>query len=79
MSEAKELASAASDYIENLIAEMLDGDHPDNEVSLGRLLCGKDEIQVRLAVTRKRSDFIDDDCEDLTPHYEIINSAEKRS
>ena len=66
MSGAREVAETAVDNIESLIAEMLEGDHEDNEVSLGRLLCGKDEIQVRLSITRNKPDFIFDDFEDLT-------------
>lgn len=66
MSGAKEVATTAIDNIENLIAEMLDGDYADNEVSLGRLLCGKEEIQVRLSITRNKADFIFDEFEDLT-------------
>lgn len=64
LSPAQEVASQASENIETLIVDMLEGDHDDNEVSLGRLQCGKDEIQVRLSITRRRDDFIDDDFED---------------
>ncbi|WP_170940717.1 hypothetical protein [Pseudoalteromonas sp. NBT06-2] len=46
MNKSKKLTGVVSDYIENLIADTFD-DHPDNEVSLERLLCSKDEIQVR--------------------------------
>ncbi|WP_028865260.1 hypothetical protein [Psychromonas aquimarina] len=65
MSGAVKVAEKSMDNIEQLIAEMLEGDHLDNEISLGRLLCGKSEIQVQLKITRVRSDFIDDDEEDL--------------
>ncbi|PKG37017.1 hypothetical protein [Psychromonas sp. Urea-02u-13] len=65
MSGAIEVAEKSVDNIEQLIAEMLEGDHQDNEVSLGWLLYGKSEIQVQLKITRVRSDFIDDDEEDL--------------
>jgi hypothetical protein len=61
MSDAKELVSNATDYIEELIIDMLEGDHQDNEVSLGRLLSGNSEIQVQLKVTRNRCDFLDSD------------------
>lgn len=65
MSGAKEVAESAAHNIESLIAEMLEGDYADNEVSLGRLLSGKTEIQVQLKITQTRSDFIFDDFEDL--------------
>lgn len=65
MSGAREVAAAAVDNIDSLVAEMLEGDYADNEVSLGRVLCGQEEIQVRLTITRNRADFIDDDFEDL--------------
>lgn len=64
MSGAKEVAEKAIFEIEPLIADMLEGNHPDNEISLGRLLCGNEEIQVQLKVTRSRSDFLDSDEED---------------
>lgn len=66
MSSSKEVAATAIDNIEPLIAEMLEGDYADNEVALGRLLCGKDEIQVQLKITRTRNDFIFDEFEDLS-------------
>ena len=64
MSGAIEVAEKAVDNIEQLIVEMLEGDYQDNEVSLGRLLCGKESIQVQLKITRNRSDFLDSDEED---------------
>lgn len=65
MSGAREVAAAAVKNIEQLISEMLEGDYADNEVSLGRLLCGSEEIQVRLSITRNKADFIYDEFEDL--------------
>jgi len=65
MSGAKEVAATAVDNIEHLISEMLEGDYADNEVSLGRLLCGSEELQVRLTITRNKQDFIFDEFEDL--------------
>lgn len=65
MSGAREVAENAINNIESLIAEMLDGDYANNEVSLGRLLCGNEQIQVQLKVTRARCEFIDDDEYDL--------------
>ena len=46
MSEAQKVAAEAPDYIETLLVEMLEGDHPDNEVLLGTLLSGDESIQV---------------------------------
>lgn len=65
MSGATEVAKTACKNVEQLIAEMLEGDFQDNEISLGRLLLGNDEVQVQLKVTRNRSDFLDSDEEDL--------------
>ncbi len=64
MSGAKEVASKATENIHDLITDMLSGDHLDNQVSLGRLLCGKEQIQVQLKVTRHPPDFLDSDEED---------------
>ncbi len=58
---AIEVAKTACENVEQLISEMLEGNFEDNEISLGRLLCGTDEIQVQLKVTRKRSSFLQDD------------------
>ena len=62
MSDAKEMAMKASEWIETLIAEMLEGNHQDNQIVLGELSSqsGNENIQVRLFVTRNESDFIDE-------------------
>jgi hypothetical protein len=65
MSGASEVAANAVDNIDTLIAEMLEGDHPDNWVSLGRVLLEGKEIQVQLKVTTVHADFYDSDEEDL--------------
>ena len=65
MSGAMEIAQLAVDNINTLIAEMLEGDHPDNEVSLGRVLLEGKEIQIQLKITRVHADFLDSDEEDL--------------
>jgi hypothetical protein len=65
MSGAMEVAQLAVDNINTLIAEMLEGDHPDNEVSLGRVLLEGKEIQIQLKVTSVAADFLDSDEEDL--------------
>lgn len=66
MSAAQEIAETAIENILPMITEMLEGNYADNEVSLGRLLCGKDEIQIQLKITRTKTDFIFDEFEDLT-------------
>ncbi|GEM77509.1 hypothetical protein [Vibrio sagamiensis] len=60
MSEAQIVASEALDYIEQLLTEMFEGKHPDNEVLLGTLLSGNDRIQVQLKVTRQPENFLDE-------------------
>ncbi|KAA8598007.1 hypothetical protein F0Z19_3507 [Vibrio cyclitrophicus] len=60
MSEALKVAAEAPDYIETLLVEMLQGDHPDNEVLLGTLLSGDESIQVQLKITRNPVDFMDE-------------------
>ncbi|MDH5880396.1 hypothetical protein L8S15_14970 [Vibrio sp. S/42/10] len=60
MSEALKVAAEAPDYIETLLVEMLQGDHPDNEVLLGTLLSGNESIQVQLKITRNPVDFMDE-------------------
>ncbi|MEZ8296508.1 hypothetical protein AB6D11_22065 [Vibrio splendidus] len=60
MSEAQKVAAEAPDYIETLLIEMLEGDHPDNEVLLGALLSGDSTIQVQLKITRNPKDFLDE-------------------
>ncbi|MBJ2147564.1 hypothetical protein JC606_14405 [Vibrio sp. IB15] len=60
MSEAQKIAAEAPDYIETLLVEMLEGEHPDNEVLLGTLLCVDESIQVQLKITRNPADFLDE-------------------
>ncbi|EDP60816.1 MULTISPECIES: hypothetical protein [Vibrio] len=60
MSEAQIVAAEAPDYIEQLLVEMFEGNHPDNEVLLGTLLSGKDRIQVQLKITRQPENFLDE-------------------
>jgi len=61
MSGAREVAGNAVFEIEELIAEMLDGDYIDNEISLGRLLSGNEEFQVQLKITRDPMAFLHHD------------------
>lgn len=60
MNEPKLIASEAADYVETLIAEMLEGDYPDNQVLLGTVLDGGTEIQIQLHVTRNAVQFMDE-------------------
>lgn len=60
MSEAQIVAAEAPGYIEQLLVEMFEGNHPDNEVLLGTLLSGKDRIQVQLKITRQPENFLDE-------------------
>lgn len=64
MSGAREIAEKAVDNIEELLTDMFAGNYADNEVSLGVLLNGQEEIQVQLKVTRTPSDFIETDYSD---------------
>ncbi len=63
MSGAKEVAAKATEVVEQLISEMLEGDYADNEIALGTLLSGTEEIQVQLKITRAPSEFLDDGLE----------------
>jgi hypothetical protein len=69
MSGASEVAALAVQNIDTLIAEMLEGNYPDNAVSLGRVLLEGKEIQIQLKVTSVHADFYDSDEEDL--EYEL--------
>jgi hypothetical protein len=40
MSGAIQVAEKAREHVEQLITDMLEGDHQDNQVSLGLLICG---------------------------------------
>jgi hypothetical protein len=65
MSGAREVAELAVDNIDSLIAEMIEGNHQDNWVSLGRVLLEGKELQVQLKVTSIKADFYESDEEDL--------------
>jgi hypothetical protein len=51
---------------------MFAGDYANNEVSLGVLLNGKEEIQVQLKITRTSSEFIDTDYDDWEANFKPI-------
>ncbi|GEK11885.1 hypothetical protein [Pseudoalteromonas peptidolytica] len=72
MSGAREVAAYAVDNIEELVSDMLTGDYADNEVSLGVLLCGQEEIQVQLKITRNPQDFIETDYQDWNASHKKI-------
>lgn len=72
MSGAREVAAYAVDNIEELVSDMLAGDYADNEVSLGVLLCGQEEIQVQLKITRNPQDFIETDYQDWNASHKQI-------
>lgn len=73
---AQEVAATAVDNVDNLIVEILEGDYADNEVSLGRILVGKQEMQVVLSVIAVREKFIFDDFEDLTEFGRVSEKQE---
>ena len=73
MSAAKQLAASSIDNIEQLLRDMLVGDYADNEVSLGVLQDGKEEIQIQLRVTRTPSEFIDTDYDDWDDCFKLLD------
>lgn len=72
MSGAREIAEKAVDNIESLLADMFEGDYADNEVSLGVLLNGKEEIQVQLKITRDPKAFIETDYSDWDDSFKSL-------
>lgn len=64
MSAAKEIAETAVNDIEHLLSEMFAGNYANNEIALGVLLDGQEEIQIQLKVTRTQAEFIDTDYDD---------------
>lgn len=60
MSEAIKMAATAADCVEELITDMLSGNHPDNYVLLGTLQSVNTDIQVQLHVMQDESKFIDE-------------------
>lgn len=73
MSTAKQLAAKAVENIEPLLKDMFTGDYANNEVSLGVLLDGKEEIQIQLKVTRRTSEFIETDYCDWDDSYKLLS------
>ncbi len=73
MSAARELAAKAVENVESLLMDMFIGDYANNEVSLGVLLDGKEEIQVQLKVTRAPSEFIETDYSDWDDSFKPID------
>lgn len=54
MTGSQEVAATAVDNIDSLVTEILEHDYADNEVSLGRIIAGKQEMQVVLKVVAVR-------------------------
>lgn len=77
MSAAREIAEQAVENIENLLTEMFEGNYANNEVSLGVLLDGKEEIQVQLKVTRSPSEFIETDYDDWDENFKPLDEGLK--
>ncbi len=77
MSAAIEIAETASNNIEQLLQEMFAGDYANNEIALGVLLDGKEEIQIQLKVTRTPSEFIDTDFYDEESVYQPLDQKLK--
>lgn len=73
MSASREIAQNAVDNIEDLLSDMLEGNYANNEVSLGVLLSGKEEIQVQLKITRAPSEFIDTEYCDWEASHKQLN------
>lgn len=73
MSAARELAAKAVENIEPLLRDMFEGDYANNEVSLGVLLDGKEEIQVQLKVTRSPNEFIETEYCDWDESFKPID------
>ena len=71
MTGSQEIAATAVDNVDSLVAEILEGDFADNEVSLGRILAGKQEMQIVLRVVAVRENFLDDEFEDLTEFGQV--------
>ena len=79
MSSAKEIAQTAVDNIEGLLTDMFVGDYANNEVALGVLLDGKEEIQVQLKITRTQSEFIETDYDDWDESFKPLEHRLKAS
>ncbi|WP_062564635.1 hypothetical protein [Pseudoalteromonas shioyasakiensis] len=73
MSAAREIAAKAVDNVEGLLKDMFAGEYANNEVSLGVLLDGKEEIQVQLKVTRSPSEFIETEYCDWDDSFKPID------
>ena len=69
----QEIAEKGVDNIEMLLEDMFAGNYADNEVALGVLLNGKEEIQVQLKITRTPKDFIETEYDDFEESVKHIN------
>jgi ABC-type proline/glycine betaine transport system substrate-binding protein len=60
MSEAVNVAAEAVECVDTLIADMLEGKHPNNYVLLGTLQMQHTDIQIQLHVMQDENKFIDE-------------------
>lgn len=72
----QEIAATAIENIEQLLTDMFAGDYANNEIALGLLLNGKEEIQVQLKITRSSSEFIDTDYDDWENYSKPISKTD---
>ncbi|OEF59698.1 hypothetical protein A1OW_21510 [Enterovibrio norvegicus] len=77
MSAARDIAAMAPDNIIALLRDMFAGQYDNNEVALGVLLSGTEEIQVQLKVTRNPQEFIDTDFDDWDASFQPIDEQLK--
>lgn len=59
MSDAIELANTAGEYVEDLIADVLEGRN-NSRMLLGTVESGRQEIQIQLVVTKNHNEFLDE-------------------
>lgn len=76
MSGPIEIASKAVENVESLLADMFEGDYANNEVSLGVLLNGNEEIQVQLKITRAPSEFVETEYNDWDDSFKQLQVSE---
>lgn len=59
-SQSELIAATAQDYVDVLLAEMIEGNHDDNQVLLGTVLIGNREVQIQLHVTANPETMMDE-------------------
>ena len=60
MSESQKIAAKASEYIDSMIEEILEGDYPDNHLLLGSVISGDKVMQIQLVVAAIPELFMDE-------------------